>query len=45
MVEAGNAGLNALLAGERDWARAAIFTDKKQIIASRECNILADELE
>ena len=48
MVEAGSASsaqLNDLLAAERDWARAAIFTDTKEILASRDCNILPDELE
>ena len=48
MVEAGNPGnaqLNSLLEGEQDWNRAAIFTDTKDIIASRNCNILPDELE
>lgn len=48
MVEAGgatSAQLNTLLEGEQDWARAAIFTDTKDIIAARNCNILPDELE
>ena len=48
MVEAQGAGsgqLNELLAQERDWARAAIFTDTKQVIASRDCNLLPDEIE
>jgi hypothetical protein len=45
MVEAGNAGLSALLAAEKDWARSAIFTDTKEIVASHDCNILPDELE
>ena len=49
MVEAGGAAgseqLTGLLNAEQDWARAAIFTDTKQMIANRGCNILPDELE
>lgn len=48
MVEAGSPSsqqLTTLLQGEQDWARAAIFTDTKDIIANRDCNILPDELE
>ena len=48
MVDAGGAGsaqLNSLLQAEQDWNRAAIFTDTKEIIANRDCQILPDELE
>ncbi len=46
MVEADKSSqLNELLEGEKDWSRAAIFTDTKQIIANRNCNVLADEIE
>jgi hypothetical protein len=48
MVEAGGANsgqLAELLRAEGDWHRAAIFTDTKQVIASRDCNLLPDELE
>ena len=48
MVEAGGASsaqLTSLLQAEQDWARAAIFTDTKDVIANRDCNILPDELE
>ena len=44
MVEANNS-LADLLAAEKDWSRAAIFTDKKQMVANRDCNVLADEIE
>ena len=37
--------LTSLLEAEQDWSRAAIFTDTKEMIATRNCNILPDELE
>lgn len=45
MVEAGNSSLTELLAAEKDWARACIFTDTKQMVANNQCNVLPDELE
>jgi hypothetical protein len=45
MVEAGNAQLTQLLQGEQDWSRSAIFTDTKEIIASKNCTLLPDEIE
>ena len=48
MVEAGGATsgqLNELLVAEQDWNRAAIFTDTKDIISAKNCEILQDELE
>ena len=45
MVEAGSSALNDLLTTQGDWARASIFTDTKQVIASRDCNLLEDEIE
>jgi hypothetical protein len=48
MVEASagsSAQLTELLTSEVDWNRAAIFTDTKEMIASKNCNILPDELE
>ena len=48
MVEASSGSsqqLTSLLEAEQDWARAAIFTDTKDMVAVRNCNILPDELE
>ena len=48
MVEAGgatSAQLNELLVAEQDWNRAAIFSDTKDIISAKNCEILQDELE
>ena len=48
MVEANSGSsqqLTSLLEAEQDWSRAAIFSDTKEIIASRNCQILPDELE
>ena len=46
MVEADKSSqLSELLEAEKDWSRAAIFTDSKQVIANRNCNVLEDEIE